>query len=69
MKRAQIISIGLSSDYCADDNTELEGVETGSNNAELFTKGLDHVSHWKHSGELGLSDGGTRRTRVSAPVS
>ena len=54
LRRTQKVSLGSLHDYFGCEDTVLSHVPGVSNDADIFTKGLDHESNWRHAVTLGL---------------
>ncbi len=54
LRRTQKVSLGFLHDYFGCENTELQKVPGDKNDSDILTKGLDHVTHWRHVEALGL---------------
>lgn len=54
LRRTQKVSIGYLHDFVGDEHTALVKVHTDSNDADLLTKSLEKMKHWRHTHALGL---------------
>ena len=54
IKKLQRISIGWLHDVFRRPRTDLSRVDTKKSRADLFTKALDHLSHWGHIARMGM---------------
>jgi hypothetical protein len=54
VRRTQKVSLGYLHDYFGCENTLLDKVPGPKNDSDILTKGLDHISHWRHTAALGL---------------
>ena len=54
LRRTQKISLGFLHDYTHDEYTLLQKVRGDSNDSDVLTKGLDHITHWRHLHALGM---------------
>jgi uncharacterized protein YqgV (UPF0045/DUF77 family) len=54
LRRTQKVSLGYLHDYFGCENTLLDKVPGPKSDSDILTKGLDHISHWRHTAALGL---------------